>query len=105
MRQYCCSLIIALAGFVLIASAAPAGEPFGKLAPYWRAPTPYYVGNPKTIAQKRDVPPQTLQWARTHTAYPRAYPYGYFGAQARPYRYASSGYYNAADQTTFGWGY
>jgi hypothetical protein len=105
MRQYWLSLIVAFVGLAFFVPAAVAEEPFGKLAPYWRTPTPYYVCNPKTIMPKRNVPPQTAQYARTHMTCPRAYPYGYFGAQPRPYSYKSTGYYDSADQTTFGRGY
>jgi hypothetical protein len=105
MRQYRRFIALALLALAAMASMASAEEPFGRLAPYWRTPTPYYVGNPKLIEPKRDVPPRTAQYARTHSAYPRAYPYGYFGAQTRPYSYRSTGYYDTADQTTHGWGY
>lgn len=105
MRQYLLPLIIALIGFAFSASPISAEEPFGKLAPYWRTPTPYYICNPKTIVPKRNAPPPTAQFTRTRITCPRAYPYGYFGAETRPYYYKSTGYYDSADQTTFGRGY
>jgi len=105
MRNHGLLLALITVGVVAFAAMAFASEPFGRLAPYWRTPTPYYVGNPKVIPPKKEAPPRTAQYARTHSAYPHAYPYGYFGAQTRPYSAKSLGYYENADQTTYGWGY
>jgi hypothetical protein len=49
---------------------------------------PYYAGNP------RSIPPK-----------PAAYPYGYFGAQYRPYVDLHRGYYYNYFQRTYGFGY
>ena len=105
MRQCCLSLGLILIGLVAFASTASAVEPFGRLAPYWRTPTPYYVGNPKLILPKTDAASRTAQFSRMQSTAPHAYPYGYFGAQTHKYAAKSLGYYENADQTTFGWGY
>jgi hypothetical protein len=49
---------------------------------------PYYAGNP------RPIPPR-----------PVAYPYGYFGAQYRPYFDLHRGYYYTYHQWTYSTGY
>jgi hypothetical protein len=105
MRQFRLSLALAIIGFVVFSSANFAAEPFGRLAPYWRTPMPYYVGNPRVILPKTDAAPRTAQQARVQSTGPHAYPYGYFGARTHPYFSKSLGYYETADQTTFGWGY
>jgi hypothetical protein len=101
MRTY----ILLIGLILLISTSTAASEPFGKLAPYWRTPTPYYVENPKVIPPKTFAPPRTSQYGRTKTVGPHAYPYGYFGVQTRPYSYRSFGYYENSDQSTYGWGY
>ena len=105
MRTHFLLLALLLFGLVAFATSAFADEPFGRLAPYWRTPAPYYVGNPKLILPKTDVPPRTAQHARLQSTGPHAYPYGYFGAQTRPYASKSFGYYEAYSQTSYGWGY
>jgi hypothetical protein len=105
MRTYHFLLPLVLFGFLAFASTASATEPFGRLAPYWRTPTPYYAQNPRLIQPKKDVPPQTVQKSRPQPTGPHAYPYGYFGAQTRPYAAKSFGYYEAFSQTSYGWGY
>ena len=105
MRRHCFALVLTLIGCVAFASAAAAGEPFGKLAPYWRTPTPYYVGNPRVIVPLAEAHPRTAQFARKQSIAPHAYPYGYFGARTLPYSYRSFGYYEGAVQTTYGRGF
>jgi hypothetical protein len=104
MRIHVLSLVLLLFGLVASATPALAAEPFGRLAPYWRTPTPYYVGNPKVILPKSDAP-RTAQHSRAQAAGPYAYPYGYFGARSRPYAAKSFGYYEAYSQTSYGFGY
>ncbi|MCC6124870.1 MAG: hypothetical protein IT426_07910 [Pirellulales bacterium] len=99
-------LLVALILFVtaISSTAALAGEPFGRLAPYWRTPAPYYVGNPKLILPKTDAL-RTAQHSRAQSIGPYAYPYGNFGARTRPYAAKSFGYYEAYSQTSYGFGY
>jgi hypothetical protein len=100
------NLLFALTTFGLISFSSPvfAGEPYGRLAPYWRTPTPYYVGNPKVI-EPRKAPSRIAQNIRQPSPGPYAYPYGHFGAQMRPYAARSFGYYNDYYQTSYGFGY
>jgi hypothetical protein len=105
MRTHCILIALILFGLVAFATTASADEPFGRLAPYWRTPAPYYVGNPKLILPKTDAVSRTAQHSHVQSTGPHAYPYGYFGAQTRKYAAKSLGYYENADQTTYGWGY
>jgi hypothetical protein len=92
-------------GAILSASNAQADPPFGRLAPYWRTPTPYFVGNPKVIQpEKHRVALSYVDPAMRKTE-KHAYPYGFFGAQTRLYTAKSSGYYEAYNQRSYGWGY
>jgi hypothetical protein len=98
-------LIMLFFGLVAATATVSASEPFGKLAPYWRTPMPYHLQNPRTIPPKTTPAPRTADESRAKLVGPYAYPYGYFGAQTRPYSYKSSGYYKDIPQTTYGWGY
>lgn len=105
MRNHCLLLYLILFGLVAFTATVSAAEPFGRLAPYWRTPTPYYIGNPKLILPKTDAASRTAQHSRVQSTGPHAYPYGHFGAQTRKYAAKSLGYYENADQTAYGWGY
>ena len=105
MRTHVFLLVLFVFGSLAFASTASADEPFGRLAPYWRTPMPYYEGNPKAISPIVDAPPRTAAQSRAQSTGPHAYPYGYFGAHTRPYAAKSFGYYNGYVQKSYGWGY
>jgi hypothetical protein len=86
-----------------------AGDQYGWIGRRYYGPVPYYVGNPKLIEPSpsaagtismRSCPPQQS------IAGPRAYPYGYFGAQYRPYTNSRRyNYYQDYSQWSFSRGY
>jgi hypothetical protein len=104
MRNYGLLLALVLLGSAFWASSAAASEPWGRLAPYWRTPTPYYEHNPRVI-QPNNKPPRELSNPPKDANYRHAYPYGFFGAQIRSSVAKSSGYYENAPQTMIGRGY
>jgi hypothetical protein len=77
-----------------------AGDQYGWVHGHFRGPVPYYVGNPKPVD-----PHQKTSAALPVEASPRAYPYGYFGAQYRPYTVSHQNYYNDFSQWSFRRGY
>jgi hypothetical protein len=97
--------VLILLGLVVSVTTAFAGEPFGRLSASLRTPTPYYVGNPKLIPPKKETPFRAARYSSEQSTGPHAYPYGYFGAQTRPYATKHSGYYNDFSQTSYGRGY
>jgi hypothetical protein len=92
-------------GLAAFANADFGAEYRGLLSASLRTPTPYYVGNPRVILPKTDTPMQKNRYSSNQSLGPRAYPYGYFGAQTRCYSASHTGCFNSYNQTTFGWGY
>jgi hypothetical protein len=101
-RLFAGLLLIALSAF---ATTDFAGEPFARLSAFMRTPAPYYVGNPMVILPTTNSPTQTHHFSSNQSPGPRAYPYGYFGAQTRTYYASHTACFNKYSQTTFGWGY
>jgi hypothetical protein len=88
-----------------------AEEQYGWVKGHYRGPVPYYIGNPRTIpiAEPRPVVLNTKTKQPSPIsqveASPRAYPYGYFGVQYRPYSVSQSNYYKDFSQWSFRRGY
>jgi hypothetical protein len=104
VMRSCLKIVLAVFVFAAISSVSFAEQQYGKLSAYMRTPVPYYVGNPKTYSPKAYSYTRTVGNAFTKSV-PRAYPYGYFGAQTRPYSTQSAGYYNDYTQSSSGRGY
>jgi len=106
------SALLTIALFSLSRSASlSAGEQYGWVKGRYHGPVPYYVGNPKRIEPSQSaraafagstISSSPLQQG---DASPRAYPYGYFGAQYRPYSTWHRNYYNDYIQWSFSRGY
>jgi hypothetical protein len=107
MRYGCFKIVLAVFVFggIFTATNSFADQQYGRLSAYMRTPTPYYMGNPKLILPKANISSRTARNATVQTSERRAYPYGYFGAQTRPYSTKSAGYYNDYTQTSYGRGY
>jgi hypothetical protein len=107
MRYGCFKIILAVFVFsgIFTATNSFADQQYGRLSAYMRTPTPYYLGNPKLILPKTNISSRTARNATVQTSERRAYPYGYFGAQTRPYSTKSAGYYGDYTQTSYGRGY
>jgi hypothetical protein len=84
---------------ILQPASAQAGELYGWVGRRYYGPTPFYVGNPRGIEPGKAFP--TLH----NDSNPHAYPYGYFGAQYRPYTVTQRNYYHDYDQWSFRRGY
>jgi hypothetical protein len=102
-------VLSAIALFSLTQSAEVFGaELYGWIHGCYHGPAPYYIGNPKNMDIARTVP-----GAGAIQSYPaqqgetglHAYPYGYFGAQTRPYSVSHRNYYNDFSQWSFRRGY
>jgi hypothetical protein len=107
-RRYL-NVLVMISAFLLSASAGlSAAEQYGWVYGRYRGPVPYYVGNPKSV----DIVPAAVS-ANTNQSHPMppgganvpAYPYGYFGAQYRPYTVSNRNYYNDFSQLSFRRGY
>lgn len=94
-----------------ISAGLSAAEQYGWVYGRYRGPVPYYIGNPKSIdiAQTAPVavPARNVQSSQPlpSEASLHAYPYGYFGAQYRPYSVSFRNYYNDYSQTSYRRGY
>jgi len=92
-------------------SLLSAAEQYGLIHGCYHGPVPYYIGNPKSIdiAQTGSAvfPERKIQSypSLQEEASPHAYPYGYFGAQYRPYSVSHRNYYNDFSQWSFRRGY
>jgi hypothetical protein len=91
-------------------SEIQAGDMYGWVGRRYYGPKPYYMGNPRII----DPNPVTgglqtgTKRAPSQTAVDdsrKAYPYGYFGAQYRPYSVSSKNFYNDYSQWSYCRGY
>ncbi len=74
--------------------------------PYWHTPAPYYTGNPRvidpaTVKNPTPSPAKIPQKYAPPAPSPKAYPYGFFGAQTRGFKMTKQGYYGEYDQTTY----
>jgi hypothetical protein len=103
------NVLFAITLFSLIQPAGLSGaELYGWIHGCYHGPAPYYIGNPKNIDIAQTVPgvgaiesyPALQGEASLH-----AYPYGYFGAQSRPYSVSHRNYYNDFSQWSFRRGY
>jgi hypothetical protein len=74
----------AISGF----AGTPWSSLFSRRVPLVERTIPYYAENPRKIP-----------------AAPQAYPYGYFGAQYRPYSVIHKGYYHDVFQWSYRTGY
>jgi hypothetical protein len=81
-------------------STLKSADLYGWVQGRYRGPVPYYMGNPKRIESAQSAP-----IVHPPEPSPRAYPYGYFGAQYRPYGVSSTNYYNDYNQWSFRRGY
>jgi hypothetical protein len=87
-----------------------AAEYYGWIRHDYYGPAPYYLCNPKEVASKETGPNTRggavwVNQSLTNGACPSAYPYGYFGAQTRPYSVSHKNYYNDFIQWSFRRGY
>jgi hypothetical protein len=102
MPRRCILLVLVTIAMVWISGSGNlhAEELYGWVHKTYHGPIPYYVGNPKNIDPYPYAypPPQGI-------AGPRAYPYGYFGTQSRPYSVMSENYYSDFSQWSFRRGY
>lgn len=86
-------------------------ELYGWVYGRYHGPVPYYMGNPQVIEIAQSGPGAVAAGtAKSYPpvqgeAYPGAYPYGYFGAQSRPYSVTHRNYYNDFSQWSFRRGY
>jgi hypothetical protein len=86
-------------------------ELYGWVHGHYYGPVPYYICNPKVVEIARPGPGAVAAGAvisnpsLSGEAYPSAYPYGYFGAQYRPYSVTHQNYYNDFSQWSFRRGY
>jgi len=104
-------ILLAITSFLLLLETGlSAGEFYGVVRGRYHGPEPYYVGNPKRVEITQSAitffPKGTtrsstpLRWDDT-----RAYPYGYFGAQYRPYFVTHRNYTNDYSQWSLMRGY
>jgi hypothetical protein len=112
IRQAILLVLLTIALFSLsLPSGLQAAEQYGWGHGHYRGPIPYYIGNPKTINPDKVTPPLYRSGVASSSpstqreASPRAYPYGYFGAQYRPYVVTGSNYYNDFSQLSLRRGY
>ena len=106
--------LFALIAIVLFSLSATGGvfgaELYGWIGRQYYGPKPYYVCNPKMVANDESGPNTAggavyFNPSLTGGACPSAYPYGYFGTQTRPYSVSSRNYYNDFIQWSFRRGY
>ncbi|MGD0517009.1 MAG: hypothetical protein ABSA26_05680 [Thermoguttaceae bacterium] len=104
--------LFAMAFFALSASACLSGaELYGWIHGCYHGPAPYYIVNPKNMDIAQTAPHYAAE--RAIQSYPaqqgeaglHAYPYGYFGAQSRPYSVSHVNYYHDFSQWSFRRGY
>ena len=105
-------VLFAIVLYSLSASADILGaELYGWIHGQYYGPVPYYICNPKVVAVGQPGPGAIAGAAVISNpslsggACPSAYPYGYFGAQTRPYSVSFRNYYNDFTQWSFRRGY
>jgi hypothetical protein len=105
-------ILLVLIGIVLILQLRglnlAAAEYYSWVHGSYYGPTPYYVGNPKQIdpVQATSAAGASQSSPTQHSGVsPRAYPYGYFGAQYRYYTLSHKNYTNDYIQWSLRRGY
>jgi hypothetical protein len=104
LRRFC--LVLPLLAVFFLLSLSPrasvsASEPFGLFRGRVLPAESYYANNPRVI------PPVSALPKASSGKEPnvQAYPYGYFGAQSRPYVISHRGSHNDFTQSSFRRGY
>jgi hypothetical protein len=105
-------MLLVISAFLLSISASlSAAEQYGWVYGRYRGPVPYYIGNPKSVEIAQTAPAAvSASTIQSHSLPPGeaglpAYPYGYFGAQYRPYTVSHTNYYHDFSQLSFRRGY
>jgi hypothetical protein len=105
-------VLFAIALFSMYASGRLLGaELYGWVSGRYHGPVPYYICNPKAVEISQPGPGAIAAGAVISNpslsggACPSAYPYGYFGAQTRPYSVTHTNYYHDFSQWSFRRGY
>jgi hypothetical protein len=106
------TVLFATALFLLMQSAWVSGaELYGWIHGHYYGPAPYYLGHPKNVDVAQTAPVNGAERAVQNCpamqgqAGPAAYPYGYFGAQSRPYSTSHVNFYHDFSQWSFRRGY
>ncbi len=110
MRWFLIVLLMIVLFSLSSAAGLRADEQYGWVRGHYHGPEPYYLGNPKRIEPAQTTPAvfseNTISSCpQPSNAVKHAYPYGYFGAQYRPYTAWHRNYYNDYIQWTFSRGY